>query len=571
MFRFIAALALAALACAADELKPPTVMIAMLVRNKEPYLPYTLTQLSELDYPKERLALWIHSDHNEDRSLELLEAWLAEYGPRYRSVHAVLNATSPPLRPDETSAIHVSPGRYRDVILLKEEALAEARRLWADHVWFLDADVVLHDAAILRQLLDVRKPLVAPMLRSQGAYSNFWGGMDDDFYYQRTEQYGQIYGRKKRGCFAVPMVHTCVLVDLRQSRSDGLTFVREKLPAPIGPDADDVITFALSARQAGLEMHICNQEDYGQVPTPLQPPEVLSKGWLNIVNIKLEVMVEHPPPPVAAVLRPFLPPLPEKTPLGFDHIYMIGLARRPERRQRMLDAFDELGIAAETVDAVDGRQLNESALTQLGVSMLADYRDPINNRRLTFGEIGCFLSHHGVWRDMVARGHERVLVFEDDLRFASYFHYRLEKLMDEVDELQLDWDLVYLGRKVMKSDERWVDNARMLVHPDYTYWTLAYALTLRGAQKLLQEQPLEKMVAVDEYLPIMFGRHPNAAWSDQFAGAGSLRAYSASPLLVAPIKYTGEPGYVSDTEDAGTIGEGAEGTCSADGCPLPPG
>ncbi|KAF0304820.1 Glycosyltransferase 25 family member [Amphibalanus amphitrite] len=544
-------------------------MIVMLVRNKEPYLPYTLTQLSELDYPKERLALWIHSDHNEDRSAELLAAWLAEYRPLYRSVHAVLNTTSPPLRPDESSAIDMSEGRYRDVIKLKEDALTAARRIWADFVWFLDADVILHEAAVLRQLIEMRKPVVAPMLRTHGAYSNFWAGMDDNFYYRRTEEYGQIYGSKKRGCFSVPMVHSCVLVNLLSTRSDGLTFVREKLPAPIGPTSDDVITFALSARQAGMEMHVCNQRDFGQMPIPLRSPEVLGKEWLNIVNIKLEMMVDHPPPPVASVLRPFVPDPPEKTKLGFDHIYMIGLARRPDRRRRMLLAFDELGIDAETVDAVDGRQLNDSALAELGVAMLRDYRDPINDRRLTFGEIGCFLSHHRVWSDMVAHGYERIIVFEDDLRFASYFHYRLERLMAEVDALNLDWDLIYLGRKIMRTDEEWVAGAQRLVHPSYTYWTLAYALTRRGAEKLLKEEPLGKMIAVDEYLPIMFGQHPNTGWAAQFSGAGSLLAYSASPLLVTPIKYTGEPGYVSDTEDAGTIGAELEGTCSVDGCPTP--
>ena len=41
---------------------------------------------------------------------------------------------------------------------------------------------------------------------------------------------------------------------------------------------------------------------------------------------------------------------------------------------------------------------------------------------------------------------------------------------------------------------------------DYTYWTLAYILTKSGAEKLLAGNPLGKMVPVDEYLPIMFGR-----------------------------------------------------------------
>lgn len=41
--------------------------------------------------------------------------------------------------------------------------------------------------------------------------------------------------------------------------------------------------------------------------------------------------------------------------LQVDKIYMINLLRRPERRDRMHKIFKELGIRAETIDAVDGR------------------------------------------------------------------------------------------------------------------------------------------------------------------------------------------------------------------------
>jgi hypothetical protein len=40
-----------------DELMP-TVLIAMLVRNKGHTLPYVLTLLEKLDYPKERISFW---------------------------------------------------------------------------------------------------------------------------------------------------------------------------------------------------------------------------------------------------------------------------------------------------------------------------------------------------------------------------------------------------------------------------------------------------------------------------------------------------------------------------------
>lgn len=46
---------------------------------------------------------------------------------------------------------------------------------------------------------------------------------------------------------------------------------------------------------------------------------------------------------------------PNKTAIGVSNVYLINLLRRPERRQRMMANFDELGINAEIIDAVDGR------------------------------------------------------------------------------------------------------------------------------------------------------------------------------------------------------------------------
>ena len=67
----------------------------------------------------------------------------------------------------------------------------------------------------------------------------------------------------------------------------------------------------------------------------------------------------------------------------------------------------------------------------------------------------------------------------------------------------------YLGRKRLKyKEEEWVKGAKTLIWPHYSYWTLSYILSYRGATKLLAQKPLSKMVPVDEYLPIMFNQHP---------------------------------------------------------------
>ena len=77
----------------------------------------------------------------------------------------------------------------------------------------------------------------------------------------------------------------------------------------------------------------------------------------------------------------------------------------------------------------------------------------------------------------------------------------------------------YLGRKqVNPGNEEVVENVRNLVVADYSYWTLSYAISLQGAQKLMNADPLSKMLPVDEFLPIMYDKHPKYVTSDHAVG-----------------------------------------------------
>lgn len=150
--------------------------------------------------------------------------------------------------------------------------------------------------------------------------------------------------------------------------------------------------------------------------------------------------------------------------------------------------------------------------------------------------------------EVVARGLAQVLVFEDDVRFESNFRGRLEQLMEEVEAEKLPWDLIYLGRKqVNPEEEAVVEGLPHLVVAGYSYWTLAYVLSLAGARKLLASQPLRRMLPVDEFLPIMFDQHPNEQYKAHF-WPRDLRAFSARPLLAAPTHYAGDAEWLSDTE-----------------------
>jgi collagen beta-1,O-galactosyltransferase len=152
---------------------------------------------------------------------------------------------------------------------------------------------------------------------------------------------------------------------------------------------------------------------------------------------------------------------------------------------------------------------------------------------------------------MIERGLEEVLILEDDIRFEPYFMERAEELMQEARAIG-GWDLIYFGRKRLQENEIFLEESDNFVKVSYTYWTLGYVITLEGARKLLASEPLTRLLPVDEFLPIMFDEHPNDTWKLKYE-TRNLIAWSVNPLILFPTHYTGDDGYISDTEDSKLI------------------
>lgn len=53
-----------------------------------------------------------------------------------------------------------------------------------------------------------------------------------------------------------------------------------------------------------------------------------------------------------------------------------------------------------------------------------------------------------------------------------------------------------------------VEDSNHLAYPDYSYWTIGYILNQSGARKLLDANPLTNLLPVDEFIPIMYDKHP---------------------------------------------------------------
>ncbi len=85
---------------------------------------------------------------------------------------------------------------------------------------------------------------------------------------------------------------------------------------------------------------------------------------------------------------------------GIDQIFIINLKRRPQRKARMQAIMDEFNLEFKFIEAIDGKTLDDSTIESLGVQIFPNYLDPIYDRPLKKGEIGCFLSHYLIWEEV---------------------------------------------------------------------------------------------------------------------------------------------------------------------------
>lgn len=105
-------------------------------------------------------------------------------------------------------------------------------------------------------------------------------------------------------------------------------------------------------------------------------------------------------------------------------VYCINLERNPERREAAQAEFDREDLHVEFFRATDGKVEAPEGLF------------------ITKSEWGCADSHIRVWRDVVEKGYEFALVFEDDIALVPNFTSELIKVLDELPD---DWDFVNLG------------------------------------------------------------------------------------------------------------------------------
>ncbi|HUI80652.1 MAG TPA: glycosyltransferase family 25 protein [Bryobacteraceae bacterium] len=169
----------------------------------------------------------------------------------------------------------------------------------------------------------------------------------------------------------------------------------------------------------------------------------------------------------------------------FDAIYCINLDREKDRWELVTKRFEELGIANR-------------------VQRFPAIETPLNHH------VGCALSHRSIVANAKKHGFRNVLVFEDDVVFASD---TIEALGRSIRELRrVVWDIFYLGGHAWGQSFERADGCFHLEKPRGLTCTHAVAYHESIYERILSEVPatptgvalwLRKEHGIDQYFSNM--------------------------------------------------------------------
>lgn len=197
------------------------------------------------------------------------------------------------------------------------------------------------------------------------------------------------------------------------------------------------------------------------------------------------------------------------TPLKMP-VFIINLRRSPERREAMRAQCAALGIEPSFVEAHDGAAIGARS-----------------EDRLSRSEMGCLLSHCGIWHSIVRNQTPVACILEDDCRLDA----NIIGLLESIERERARWDVVLLGHHSSRHDadsgaetcyrSTSLDGRYRLAQvAEFAMGAYAYVVTLDGARKLIGLADPARMPAdwVTGYAPAGGARlcavTPPCAWPD---------------------------------------------------------
>lgn len=251
------------------------ITIAILVKDKAHTLPLYLSCLEHQTWPKSKTYLYIRTNNNNDNSAEILRTWVEKVKDQYREIYF-----------DDSDVVeNITQYKQHEWNYTRFKVLGKIRQEsinWAferdSHYFVADCDNFIFPFA-LEKVAAVNLPIVAPLLNSYCAYSNFHAAIDANGYMLDAPLYLPLVNREIRGLIQVPVVHCTyfihydVLLDMSYD-DDSFRF--------------EYVIFSDNARKKGIPQYLDTRHVYGYVTFAENTTDLVAEPWFISFCLQLQ-------------------------------------------------------------------------------------------------------------------------------------------------------------------------------------------------------------------------------------------------------------------------------------------
>ncbi|KAM4694589.1 procollagen-lysine,2-oxoglutarate 5-dioxygenase 2 isoform 2-T2 [Discoglossus pictus] len=220
----------------------PKVTVGIFIEQATPFLPEFFNRLLALDYPKEKMDIFIHNGEVYH------EKHIQKFWEQAKNAYRIIKVVGP----EETITQADARNMGLDICRQNEDC---------DYYFSVDADVVITNTNTLKILIEQNRKILAPLLTRHGKlWSNFWGALSPDGYYARSEDYVDIVQGSRVGLWNIPYMANIYLIKgqtLRSELKERNYFIMDRL--------DSDMALCKNAREMGVFMYITNQHEFGRL------------------------------------------------------------------------------------------------------------------------------------------------------------------------------------------------------------------------------------------------------------------------------------------------------------------
>lgn len=262
------------------QLPVDTITIAILAKDKAHTLPLYLKCIEQQTWPAHKTNLYIRTNNNNDKTAEILTAWVEKVRARYAIIYFDKTDVVQPVQKYGQHEWNVE--RFKVLGKIRQESVDWARSM-RSHYFVVDCDNFIKPHT-LEKIAETNLTIVSPFMIcyqmqdvKNSLYSNYHAAISEDGYFADCQEYYLLWNQKIKGLIDLPVVHCAYFI-----RYD----VLEKISYDDATHRYEYVIFSDVARKQKISQYLDNREVYGYITFAENESVLLTEPWLQEFDIK---------------------------------------------------------------------------------------------------------------------------------------------------------------------------------------------------------------------------------------------------------------------------------------------